>query len=45
VVREREIVLPDALLLEYATPEELALFRERQCAILSATIYGVKPLG
>lgn len=44
VVREREIVLPDEVLLEYATPEELALFRERQSAILSATVYGVKPL-
>ncbi len=43
VPKEREIFLPDTLLLSYLTPAELADFRASGAKILSITVYGEKP--
>jgi SAM-dependent methyltransferase len=43
VPKEREIMLPDDLLLQYLTPAELAEYRSSSARILSITVYGEKP--
>ena len=42
VMKEREIVLPDALLLQYINQEELKAYRESETAILSLGVYAEK---
>lgn len=42
VAKEREIVLPDDLLLQFISPEEVKKYRESQSAILSITVYADK---
>lgn len=41
--KEREIMLPDELLREYITPEEVERFRASGARLLSITVVGVKP--
>lgn len=43
VPKEREILLPDELLLQYLTPAELVAYRASGARILSITVYGEKP--
>ncbi|MBD1209770.1 MAG: arsenite methyltransferase [Ignavibacteria bacterium] len=43
VPKEREIHLPDELLLQYLTPAELKDYRASGARILSITVYGEKP--
>jgi ubiquinone/menaquinone biosynthesis C-methylase UbiE len=43
IVKERVIELPDDILLQYLTPEELKQFRESGTEILSITVTGEKP--
>ena len=42
VVKERPINLPDEMLLEHISREELNVYRKEQSAILSITVYGEK---
>lgn len=42
VVKEREIILPDELLLQYINQEELVEYRNSQSAIISITVYADK---
>ena len=42
ILKERQIVLPDELLLQFISMNELAAYRENQSAILSITVYGDK---
>ncbi|HFA52121.1 MAG TPA: arsenite methyltransferase [Bacteroidetes bacterium] len=42
VAKERQIVLPDELLLEHIRPEELSVYKKRNGVILSITVYAEK---
>ncbi|SRR5690554_4065725 len=43
VMRSRDIDVPENVLLDAATPEELAAFRQNGGAIMSVTVAGLKP--
>ena len=42
VVKERELYLPDEMLLQYITPEELIEYRRSESVISSVTVYAEK---
>ena len=42
VVKERQIILPDELLLQFINKEELEIYRKSQTAVLSVTVYAEK---
>jgi hypothetical protein len=44
VLKQHEIVLPDELLLQFISKDELQTYRSSQSAIISITINGTKPL-
>jgi ubiquinone/menaquinone biosynthesis C-methylase UbiE len=41
--KEKRIVIPDELLLQYITPEELQTIKDTNLGIYSITVYGEKP--
>ena len=43
VQKEKKITVPDAILLEYITPQELAALKESSLGIYSITVYAEKP--
>ncbi|MEM0996396.1 MAG: arsenite methyltransferase [Bacteroidota bacterium] len=43
VMAEKEVVIPDEILLNYMTAEELAAFRQSSTGIFSITVYAEKP--
>jgi hypothetical protein len=44
IVKEKEIELPDSLLLKYMTPDELKTFQRSKTGIFSITISAAKEL-
>lgn len=43
VQKEKKIVVPDDILKNYLTPEEIKWYHEKQPAVLSITVYAEKP--
>ena len=43
VVKEKNIAIPDEVLLKYVEEKELAAFKRRGTSILSITVFGRKP--
>ena len=43
LLKEKKIVVPDEILLQYITPEELAAWKQSDTGIFSITLYAEKP--
>ena len=44
IQKEKPIIIPDDILLQYLSKDEVAVFRESQTGILSITVYAEKPV-
>jgi len=43
IQKEREIIIPDEIMLQYVSPDELADFKKQGIGIFSITVYADKP--